>query len=58
MMAWHGMKCSKFFFESVFLVRVREQERRANEPPINCEVVSILKKQAQQAFCDPMCLMV
>lgn len=50
-MAWHEVQ--QVFFESVFLVRVREQERRANEPPITCEVVSILKKQAGRPFVIP-----
>lgn len=31
----------------------KSEERRANEPPINCEVVSILKKQAGRPFVIP-----
>lgn len=55
MMAWNGMKCSKFFSKvsSWWEWESKSEERRANEPPINCEVVSILKKQAGRPFVIP-----
>lgn len=55
MMAWHGIKCSKFFSKvsSWWEWESKSEERRANEPPINCEVVSILKKQAGRPFVIP-----
>lgn len=61
-MAWHGMAWSaaSFFFESVFLVRVREQERRAKGEWTTDQLWSGIhfEEAGRKAFCDPMCLMV
>lgn len=60
---WHGMEwheVQQVFFESVFLVRVREQERRAKGEWTTDQLWSGIhfEEVGRKAFCDPMCLMV
>lgn len=55
-MEWHEVQ--QVFFESVFLVRVREQERRAKGEWTTDQLWSGIhfEEVGRKAFCDPMCL--
>lgn len=52
-MAWYEVQLVFLKVSSWWEWESKSEERRANEPPINCEVVSILKKQAGRPFVIP-----